>query len=196
MDHGKKKSESEFLTSSHSFHEYGKLMQLVESGRLDDFKVFWHQVTLENSSNLDINFSLPYPHLKTFLDVATLRNFTAFVRFLLQIGADPNLLNAEYQRAPIHFAAENGSIDVLSVLLQFNEIDYDLKTPSGLTALHFAVTSGSEECVKLLLEAGASPNIPNNKGITAIHLAVNQNKRKIVELILICSSKLDIDTFK
>ncbi|WP_265035337.1 MULTISPECIES: ankyrin repeat domain-containing protein [unclassified Wolbachia] len=72
-------------------------------------------------------------------------------------------------------------IEKLKNFLQSNKNNQDLKTvlnlkrgESGLTVLHLVssvgkVTQGYNETVDLLLEAGANPNIQNDKGRTPLH---------------------------
>jgi ankyrin repeat protein len=40
------------------------------------------------------------------------------------------------------------------------------------------------QVIQLLLEKGASPNLPNNIGETPLHFAVESNSETIVELLL------------
>ncbi|CDW80451.1 nad(+) adp-ribosyltransferase-3 [Stylonychia lemnae] len=47
----------------------------------------------------------------------------------------------------------------------------DTKNRSSFTALHFAVLSGSMQCVKALLDAGADPNLKTSKSMTPALIA-------------------------
>lgn len=67
----------------------------------------------------------------------------------------------------------------------------------GRTALHIAVKKEKLGCAKLLLEKGASPNVPDNKGRTALHVAAIEKQRLMIELILEKSMCIvDLDKYK
>lgn len=66
----------------------------------------------------------------------------------------------------LHLAAILG----FSVLTQFlikHEIDLDARDRNGYTALHFTTVSGSRDCARLLVQAGADLEIVNVLGKTA-----------------------------
>ena len=65
------------------------------------------------------------------------------------------------------------------------------------TALHIAVKNKDRNCTEMLLQGGASPNIPNSKGITALHQAAVTKQKEILRLILEKSRiPVDLDTYK
>ena len=69
----------------------------------------------------------------------------------------------------LHLAAYCSS-DILNFILGGFE-DPDIKNDEGNTPLHFAVSFGSRENIKLLLKKEADPNIMNNKGETCFKYA-------------------------
>ena len=60
------------------------------------------------------------------------------------------------KEAQLLFAAENGHIEKLHALLAEKEVKVDSPNSSAVTALFLAAKEGHEECLRLLLEAGAS----------------------------------------
>ena len=50
--------------------------------------------------------------------------------------------------------------------------------------LHSAAAGRCLECVRLLLEAGADPNAPQDEGFRAIHEAAASGDRPMVELLI------------
>lgn len=184
------------LLQEQNADRYTPLMHLLKNKHLATFKSFVRQGLNRQPPSLDINHLLSYPEHRSFLDAAASLNLPDFVTFLLEVGANPNLINTERNRAPIHFAAEEGHNEALEALLKDRRVNLNLEA-GGLTALHYAVKANCGICARLLLEAGASPNIPNNKGITALHMAAEKNSRDIVQIIIDNSSSyLDLDTFK
>jgi uncharacterized protein len=62
-----------------------------------------------------------------------------------------------------------------------NARDWRLWTP-----LHFAVRTGSAEVVKMLIEAGAQVDLPNDEGVTPLHLCLTRPpcNLEIIEMLL------------
>ncbi|WP_341763650.1 ankyrin repeat domain-containing protein [Candidatus Tisiphia endosymbiont of Beris chalybata] len=59
------------------------------------------------------------------------------------------------------------------------------------TALHYATAKGNFAAVKLLLEKGADPTIPNKYGITPLDLAATGKNPNIVKLLMEAMMKLN-----
>ena len=90
---------------------------------------------------------------------------------LLANGQDPNRLdNAGW--SALHFAAQNNHAELAALLLA-NGASTSIVDLHGNTPLWRAVFScrGAEECIKVLLEAGADPDQPNNHGVSPKSLA-------------------------
>jgi hypothetical protein len=62
--------------------------------------------------------------------------------------------------------------------------DLGVKDAEGYTALMIAAQAGSEEIVRLLLEAGADIFAKNNKGQNVINVAARAGHGKIVDIII------------
>jgi 26S proteasome non-ATPase regulatory subunit 10 len=95
-----------------------------------------------------------------------------------------NLGCMQDSRAPLHWAASAGHLDVVTYLLA-NDAEVDKTDDSGWTALHIAggdlprskisdeiclglVSAGQEEVVRELVGAGADVKRKNDKGITPL----------------------------
>ena len=61
--------------------------------------------------------------------------------------------------------------------------DADQQYSPGFTALHLAVICYEEECVKILLEAGADPAAPDAIGFTPGDRALESKQKEIAALI-------------
>jgi uncharacterized protein len=74
---------------------------------------------------------------------------------LLKAGAEPNIpTNEVIFRYPIHAAIENGSVEMLDLLVRYHA-DIHAKDGMGNTPLSLAATLGQQDCINFLL------NIPS-----------------------------------
>lgn len=92
------------------------------------------------------------------------------VTVLLKRGAEIDRTGGLRATTPVIAAAIEGHADVLRLLLE-HRANASLKDASGLTALHWAASLPSLECVELLLAHGADPLATSPKGATPAELA-------------------------
>jgi ankyrin repeat protein len=87
--------------------------------------------------------------------------------------------------APIHFAAERGSVDVLEFLLE-NGCNVDLLSMEGNTALMYACKNNQLNSVILLLDPKWNANllIRNKCGMNCIHFAAQCDNSESIETII------------
>lgn len=84
--------------------------------------------------------------------------------------------------APLHYAATNGHISIMKVLLDKHAF-IDAQSPNGTTPLMMAAGYGSAEAVKLLINEGADQSMKNQQGMTALDFAKRANKSESVEML-------------
>lgn len=161
--------------------EQSLLLENLRSNQNDAFEDLARRALAQ--PHTDVDFVYPHPLNKTLLDVACCEGRVEFVELLLKLGANVNRLNYTHNRAPIHFAAEAGHADVLQVLLQETRCNPNLEIGKQ-TALHIAARNDFTDCVRVLLDNCADPNIANSKGLTPIHVACTSGHRRVVQLIL------------
>ncbi|KAF2462768.1 ankyrin [Lindgomyces ingoldianus] len=96
------------------------------------------------------------------------------------------------KNSALHYAAANGHIDVIKLLLSYNVDKVTTSAPSlinavndaGNTALHWAALNGHLESVKLLIQRGADVTIINRVGHDAVFEAEINDKKEVVEWLL------------
>ncbi|XP_063067289.1 caskin-1-like [Engraulis encrasicolus] len=89
------------------------------------------------------------------------------------LGASKRL-NVNFQDADglaaLHYAALNGSMELISLLLE-NQAAVDIKDQKGMRPLHYAAWQGRTEPMKSLLRAGSSVNNQSEEGQIPLHLS-------------------------
>ncbi|KAF5674154.1 endocytosis ankyrin repeat protein [Fusarium heterosporum] len=93
---------------------------------------------------------------------------------LIQAGADVNQPN-HIGQTPLMITQYSRNEMGTQKLLEYDECRrlIDKRCPEDMTALHYAIDAMSPECVKLLLEAGASTSKIDRNGGTCLHILSN-----------------------
>ncbi|KZS05502.1 Ankyrin repeat and SOCS box protein 3 [Daphnia magna] len=145
---------------------------------------------------------------QTALWIAADNNSFDAAKILLEAGGHVNLPNNE-DVAPLHRAASKGFKEMTNLLISnganVNLTDYGDYTPlheaaiqwkcysameqtkrahDGATTIMLAAQSGCLQCVQLLAELGANPNLKANDGVIAVHLAVIGNHTAVLKFLL------------
>ncbi|TDH71643.1 hypothetical protein CCR75_001763 [Bremia lactucae] len=81
-------------------------------------------------------------------------------------------------------AAESGNARVVKRWVQSTDRNLDARSTENLTALHYAVRGGHNECTRLLLMASADPNATDERSITPLHLSALGGHALCVKLLL------------
>lgn len=97
----------------------------------------------------------------------------------------------------IHYATLFGHTTLLSLLIKKYGVDVNLPNNNFKhTPLHYAIRNGGEEIVKLLLTAGANPNVVSRDGDTPLLLAISdcrgESAVKIFELLCEAGATLQL----
>lgn len=87
----------------------------------------------------------------------------------------------ETGQTPLHFAADRGSADCVSLLLD-NGADANCTDAEGISALQAAVIGGDVECVRFLLQAGADPDHEDVDGDTPRSCAADDSSEEMKAL--------------
>lgn len=110
------------------------------------------------------------------------RNDFDAVLNMLQRG-DTADTEGEDRRAALSFAAANGNMQIMNLLLD-HLANVEHRDRFGDTALHWAALNGQVEAVKRLLAAHAQIDDQNGQGTTALMMAINNNRRAVVRVLI------------
>lgn len=120
----------------------------------------------------------------TVLHLASLKGNEEHVRFLLSVGADPNVRGVD-QSTPLHLAAEAGSEAVVEVLLEDVRTDVCAREIGGDTPLHVAAEMGYVSIVAHLLTHDEKlAGTTDDRGWTPLHLAAQAGHAAVIEALL------------
>jgi ankyrin repeat protein len=111
------------------------------------------------------------------------------IRLLINAGADLNLKDPGNERTPLFIAACSGCSDAMKLLLDSQADDLEIvinrKDKYGKTLLFCAAENGHKEVAKILLDAGARPDIKcSGKEDTNSCIAARRGHFELVKLLL------------
>ena len=106
-----------------------------------------------------------------------------------------------FERTPLHYSVNSGAVDRVKRLIQTPGVQINAKDYQGSSALHHVMTicdietglDDLQSIIKLLLDAGADPNLQDNCGLTALHLSTMHDCYFLELTTLLLSSCKDID---
>jgi len=84
----------------------------------------------------------------------------------------------------LHIAANEGSTDVMRVLVANEETDLSALTELRQTALHIAAAKGYLDIVQVLVSAGSGLDAQDYTGCTALHLVAKNNRKDTAAWLL------------
>ena len=105
--------------------------------------------------------------------------------FLLTKGANVNSTDS-FGSTPLYMAVccENVDLSLIEHLIQKGaDVNYK-NTSDGLTSLHYAISCGSDDVARLLIEKGANVNAIADDGTTPLILAAKNDSVFIAKLLL------------
>jgi uncharacterized protein len=114
---------------------------------------------------------------------AAAKGDTDGVRTLLKGGADVNAAQGDGMTA-LHWAALNGDLKTMDVLLYAGATTESLTRVGGYTPLHLASSRGHAGAVTRLLTAGSKPGPVTATGVQALHLAAEAGNPDAITALL------------
>lgn len=107
------------------------------------------------ASHVEIN--LESNQLYTPLSLSCYYRHHKIVVYLLENGADPNLVNI-YGKFPLHIAVEQEHIYILQILIHNSNIDLEIKDNHGNTAFLLASLLNNTQLAQELAESNVNMN--------------------------------------
>ncbi|XP_069606618.1 ankyrin repeat family A protein 2 [Ranitomeya imitator] len=173
--------QSTTLTNKHRGNEVSTTPLLVNSLSVHQLAAQGEMVYLASRLEQENVINLTDEEGFTPLMWAAAHGQIAVVEFLLQNGADPQVLGKGRESA-LSLACSKGYTDIVKMLVEcgvdVNEYDWN-----GGTPLLYAVHGNHVKCVKILLENGADPTIETDSGYNSMDLSVALGHRSVQQVI-------------
>jgi hypothetical protein len=130
------------------------------------------------------------PAAETLLQAAKVGD-VAEVRKVVALGVNVDERDADGDTA-LHWAAGNGHVEVLQVLVVELGADKEAKTANGQTALHWAVVNGHMEVMRVLVELGADKDAKDVDGCTPLHDAAFNGHVEAIKALEQLGAQIDV----
>uniref|UniRef100_T1JDD6 furin n=1 Tax=Strigamia maritima TaxID=126957 RepID=T1JDD6_STRMM len=118
-----------------------------------------------------------------YLHEATIKNDLETVKKMLQCGkVNVNSTN-NMDRAPIHWAAAHGHVEIVSLLIAA-KCNIEAADKYGMRPLLLSAWYGHKEVVHVLINAGADVAATNRQGFNLLHCAARNDHVEVVHFIL------------
>lgn len=140
----------------------------------------------------DYNFDYD---LQTLLCSAIIHENTEMFNFLIELGADPNLVDKYTPTYPLSLAVERNNQDAVKTLIALGA-DMTILGANDDTLLHKAAYADFDAMIKLLIQHGADVNARNDFGETALFKAAQYNKLKAAQALLAQGAHVNIADFE
>ena len=102
---------------------------------------------------------------------------------LVYYTSDSCTTDSEYRDTPLIYAAQNGHLDVVQVLLE-GGANVERTNANQWTALHAAAWNGYVDVCRLLLDWGAKVNSLDKWQDTPLHDAARRGRLSVVKLLV------------
>ncbi|QRE04876.1 ankyrin repeat domain-containing protein [Flavobacterium psychrophilum] len=137
----------------------------------------------KNINSYSINYRFEDEDNDTLLLYSISDSSSETFNFLLNNGADINLLNDEGEGI-LHAIVFSGDIVRLKKIMSQYKPNINLQSKDGATPLLLAISLGKFEIAKFLINSKADVNITDNEGISPLHLIAQTQNIDLVNLLL------------
>jgi ankyrin repeat protein len=128
--------------------------------------------------------NIPSKSYETPFQTAINNGYLDVIKVFLEKGAYVKAAN-KYGSTPLHWAAEDGNLDVVKHLVEEKGADVKAADKYGCTPLHWAAAYGKLDVVKYLVEEkGTDVKAANNDGDTPLHRAARNGNLDVVKYLV------------
>ena len=159
--------------------ELAMVRLICEAGADIDAEVEFDEVQYYEGEELTTGFVERF----TPLMMASFRSHTDMVRYLLEQGADPHLVDSNFHRTSLYEAARVNCTEIIELLFK-NNVEKETADAFGDTPLMAACICNKTESAELLIENGCSVNTRNNAGDTPLTYAVKFGNEPLIRLLI------------
>ena len=121
---------------------------------------------------------------QTGLMIAVTGGHLPLVRFLLDRGADPNILDVRDESVLMRAIYAPNNLEMINVLIKTGKVNIDQRDLNGCTALILAAAHAFRPIVEALVTAGANIHVASNPGYTALVYAVARGHQDVALYLL------------
>ncbi len=119
----------------------------------------------------------------TLLNLTSVFGTLDMVKYLLENGADPTIVDASGS-LPAHYAAREGKLDIFNHFVKETGFNINLGISDGRTSAHFAAVNGRSDIIKYIKANGGNVNIPTHNGMTPLHYVSCLDSLDMVKCLL------------
>ncbi|XP_077124415.1 ankyrin repeat and SOCS box protein 2 isoform X2 [Ranitomeya variabilis] len=127
---------------------------------------------------------------ETALYIAAVHGHLDCIQFLLQSGAEPDIVN-KTRETPLYKACERKNSAAVQLLVDYRA-DVNHRCNQGWTALHEAVARNALDIIDILVKGGAKIEAKNCYGTTPLFVAAQSGQLEALRYIVKCGA--DINT--
>lgn len=153
------------------------ILATIELGRIE---------LLVNMLDQKVDISKKDKDGNTSIVIATEKNYTKIVEYLLEKGANPSTISASNKfkgLSLLEIALDNNNGEIFKALIK-KGADYKFIDNNGKSVLHRAAEKGVMNIIQVLLDAKMDVNLKDKDGNTALLLAVDKNRQTTVKFLL------------
>ena len=149
--------------------------------------------TLMAAGGVDVNEADPDDHDRTPLMKGAMRGFTdKFISVICELGAATDAIDRNGNSALHHAANANRDDDTVGILI-LGGANVNLRNHRGYTPLANAISNGSYQVVRQLLQYGADVEARLPDGRSVLHHSILRKDRALCDLLIEWEADLDED---